>query len=210
MNNLKQKDQIDNFVIFVDEKIKLLRPKLLTELVLRQKLDYQEKKLDFQETLNEIYPSLPEEQKKSVAMILKKYSEINLLSNENLALLDKNFLKENKLIPNERLSRLANFLGKTLNYIGLSMVMLSPTYPNLFVSGAILTGVGFGTYLAVKNNLERLSAINNKCDNLSVYKDKEDKSLIKTYSVEKNTNEKVKPIEEKFDPDKNDHMEMQF
>lgn len=206
MNNLKQRNQSDDFVTFVDEKVKLLRSKLLTELVLRQKLDYQEEKLDFQETLNQIYPSLSEDQKKSVAMILKKHSEINLLSNENLALLDKKFLTENKLIPNEQLNRLANFLGKTLSYVGLSMVMLSPTYPNLFVSGTILTGVGFGTSFVVKNNLERLSVINNGYEILSVYQDKEDKSFIKAYSVEKNANEKVKPIEEKSNLDKNNHM----
>ena len=126
MNNLKQRNQSDDFVTFVDEKVKLLRSKLLTELVLRQKLDYQEQKLNFQEILNRTYPSLSEDQKKSVAMILKKHSEINLLSNENLALLDKKFLTENKLIPNEQLNRLANFLGKTLSYIGLLYGCVKP------------------------------------------------------------------------------------
>ena len=86
------------------------------------------------------------------------------------------------------------------------MVVLSPTYPNLFVSGTILTGVGFGTSFVVKNNLERLSVINNGYEILSVYQDKEDKSFIKAYSVEKNANEKVKPIEEKSNLDKNNHM----
>ena len=39
MNNLKQRNQSDDFVTFVDEKVKLLRSKLLTELVLRQNLN---------------------------------------------------------------------------------------------------------------------------------------------------------------------------
>ena len=147
------------FVASLDENLKLLRQSLCDETVLRIPLNYDKRKSDFVTDLNLIYPSLSKEQQESVAIILNKNGELNLLDTENLKLLDKDFMKKNKLLPNKLLNQIGEALGTIFGYLGMTMLALSPLDPNLFIPGALITSSSLVMKQVCQNNLDKRNEI---------------------------------------------------
>ena len=149
----------EEFVASLDKNLKSLRQNLLDETVLRTPLNYDQKKADLVMNLNLIYPNLSKEKQESVAIILNKNGDLDSLDTENLKLLDKNFMEENKLVPNKLLNQIGEALGTISAYLGMSILALSPLDSSLFIPGSVLTGIGLTVKKVCQNNLDRRRAI---------------------------------------------------
>ncbi len=145
----------EEFIVSLDKNLKSLRQNLLDEIVVHTPLNYDQKKSDFVMNLNLIYPNLSKKQQESVAIILNKNGELNLLNTENLRLLDKDFMEKNKLLPNKLLNQIGEALGAISSYLGMTMLALSPLDSNLLIPGVFLTSAGFIIKDICQNELEK-------------------------------------------------------
>lgn len=150
---------VEEFIASLDKSLKSLRQDLLDETVLRTPLNYDQKKSDFVMNLNLIYPNLSKEQQESVAIILNKNGELDSLDTENLRLLDKNFMEENKMVPNKLLNQIGEALGVISAYLGMSILALSPLDSSLFIPGSLLTGIGLTTKNICQKKLDKREAM---------------------------------------------------
>ena len=199
----------EEFIASLNKNLKSLRQSLLDETVLRTPLNYNQKKSDFITNLNSIFPNLSKEQQESVAIILNENGELNLLNTENLRLLDKDFMKKNKLLPNKLLNQIGKALGTISSYLGMTMLAFSPINPNLFISGALLTGMGFTFKEICHNNLDKRVEIMNDYERKNVSADlglNQDLNIKPEKITEKSDDVKINLSVEKANLDKGRYL----
>ena len=209
LNNVASETNMssEKFVDSLDKNLKLLRKDLLDETVLRTPSNYNQRKLDLDINLNLIYPNLSKEQRESIALVLKDNGELNLLDMENLKLLDQDFMQKNKLLPNKISNQIGEALGTIVNYIGITMLAISPLDSSLFIPGAILTGVGFTVQTVCQDNLDERNTIVGDYEKTEDFSDdlglNQNIDMVgKEKTTEKNDNAKVNLLLEKSNLDK--------